>query len=175
MKRDLSLWQFVGFAFTSIGGTLLHFLYEWTNESVLSAPFSGVNESTWEHMKLLYFPLLIYSLIQSAFFKDVVNFWCVKLFGITTGLILIPVLFYTYNGAFGSSPDWLNITIFFISAAVSYLLETWLFKKDFLRCKRPWLAFVIICVIGILFVVFTFITPQIPLFRDPITGGYGLN
>lgn len=175
MKRELSLWQFAGFALSSLGGTLLHFLYDWTNENILIAPFSGVNESTWEHMKLLFFPLFIFALIQSRFFKEYENFWCVKLAGIVTGLVLIPVLFYTYNGVFGKSPDWVNIAIFFISAAAAFLLETRLFKKDCLHCKRPWLAFGSICLIGVLFVVFTFATPQIPLFQDPLTGTYGIS
>jgi peptidoglycan/LPS O-acetylase OafA/YrhL len=95
--------------------------------------------------------------------------------GILTGLALIPVMFYTYNGAFGKSPDWLNITFFFISAAVSFLVETILFYKNKLRCKRARFAFLIICLIGVLFVVFTFATPQIPLFKDPLTGTYGIN
>lgn len=173
-KRDLSLWQFAGFALTALGGTLLHFLYDWTSGNILIAPFSAVNESTWEHMKLLFFPLFIFALIQSRFFKNYENFWCVKLVGILTGLMLIPVLFYTYNGVLGKSPDWVNIAIFFISAAVAFLLETRLFKKNSLRCKRPWLAFAVICLIGVLFAVFTFAAPRIPLFQDPITGTYGI-
>ena len=174
MKRDLSLWQFAGFVLTSLGGTLLHFLYDWTNESVLIAPFSGVNESTWEHIKLLFFPLFAFALIQSRFFKEYESFWCVKLRGIVTGLIMIPVLFYTYNGAFGKSPDWMNIAIFFICAAVAFLLETRLFKKPHLQCKNPWFSFAVICFIGVLFVTFTFLTPQIPLFQDPLTQIYGI-
>lgn len=174
MKRDLSLWQFAGFVVTALGGTLLHFLYDRTNQSLLIAPFSGVNESTWEHMKLLFFPLFIFALIQSRFFKEYESFWCVKLTGIATGLVLIPVLFYTYNGVIGKSPDWINIAIFFISAALAFILETWLFKNDILRCRSPQLAFSAILLIGVLFVLFTFATPQIPLFRDPITGTYGI-
>lgn len=174
MKRNLSLWQFGGFAFTSLVGTLLHYLYDWTGESVLAAPFSGVNESTWEHMKLLYFPLLAFALIQSRFSKDVQNFWCVKLWGTLTGLLLIPALFYTYNGAVGKSPDWLNIAIFFVSGAITFLVEWWLLKKDCTECKRPRLAFGVICAIGVLFFVFTFATPTLPLFKDPATGSYGV-
>ena len=175
MKRNLSLWQFGGFALTTLGGTLLHFLYDWTKQSPLIAPFSGVNESTWEHMKLLYFPLFIFALIQSRFFKEFKNFWCVKLAGILTGLILIPALFYTYNGVIGKSPDWINIVIFFLSAAITFLLEWRFFKTNTLSCKRPRLAFALICLIGVLFVAFTFATPKIPLFQDPLTGTYGLN
>ena len=175
MKRILSLWQLAGFAFTALGGTLLHFLFDWTNKSVLVAPFSAVNESTWEHMKLLFFPMFVFALIESRFFKEHENFWCVKLVGIITGVVLIPILFYTYNGVFGKSSDWINITIFFISAAASFIVETRLFKQNRLECNRPRLAFLLICVIGIMFIIFTFATPQIPLFADPLSDLYGLD
>lgn len=169
MKRDISLWQFGGFAFTSIAGTLLHFLYEWTNENKFAALISGVNESTWEHMKLLFFPLFIFAVVQSYFFKDYKNFWCIKLRGIVMGIIMIPILFYTYNGAIGKSPDWVNIAIFFISAAIVFIFETHLFKKgQKLRCISPKLSFIVICIIGILFMVFTFFTPPLLLFKDPV-------
>ena len=98
MKKSLRIWQLFGFALTSLGGTLLHFLYEWTGGSVLVAPFSGVNESTWEHMKLLFFPMLIFAVVEGLFFREWQGFWWMKLYGILFGLILIPVLFYTYNG-----------------------------------------------------------------------------
>lgn len=175
MKQNVPLWQFAGFSLTTLGGTLLHFLYNWTNGNAVAALVSGVNESTWEHMKLLYFPLFLFALIQSRFFKDVSAFWCVKLAGISTGLVLIPVLFYTYNGAFGKSPDWINITAFFVSAAVAFLLETALFKRESVRCKYPRLAFLALCLIGGLFILFTFFPPTLPLFKDPLTGTYGIN
>ena len=174
MKRSVSLWQFAGFAAVSLGGTLLHFLYEWTNESIFAAPFSGVNESTWEHMKLLFFPLFIFAVVQSFFFKEYKEFWRIKLIGTTIGLVLIPVLFYTYNGAFGKSPDWLNITIFFVSAAAVFILETKLLKSGRVKCPYPRLAFTVLCIIGILFVVFTFSPPHLPIFMDPVTGTYGI-
>ncbi len=173
MKRSIGLWQLMGFAVTSLGGTLLHFLYEWT-DSMLVAPFSGVNESTWEHMKLLFWPMFIFAIIQSFFFKDRKTFWCIKLKGIVLGLCLIPVLFYTYNGVIAQSPDWINIVIFFISAAVAYIYETRQFNNGTKICKSPRIAFSVLCGIAILFVIFTFITPRIGIFKDPLTGTYGI-
>lgn len=178
MKKNIFLWQISGLIFTFLGGVLLHFLYDWTNESILIAPFSGVNESTWEHMKLIYYPMLVYALIQNRFFKESENFWCVKLVGILTGLALIPTLFYTYNGVVGKSPDWINITIFFIATAMAFIVETRLLKNIIKGepswCKNPTVAYALICVIGILFVIFTFAPPKIPLFRDPVSGSYGV-
>ena len=167
MKRNTYAWSLFGFIFTAISGILLHFLYEWTNESCFAAIFSSISESTWEHMKLMYFPLLVFALLQSFFFDEYKSFWCVKLIGIMAGLLLIPVLFYTYNGAIGKSPDWFNIAIFFISAATVFLLESTLLEKDHNHCK-PWLAILIICAIGTLFAVFTFKVPNLPIFMDPL-------
>lgn len=174
MKQRSILWQAAGFAAVTFCGTILHFLYDWTGGNILVSPFSGVNESTWEHMKLLFWPLFLFALVQRLFFKDQENYWCVKLAEILLGLVLIPVLFYTYNGMFGKSPDWINIAIFYITALLVFLFEWWAFKRDWLPCKRPRLAFATICLIGVLFVVFTFATPQIPLFQDPLTGTYGV-
>ena len=152
----------------------MHFLYEWTNESLLVAPFSGINESTWEHMKLLFFPMFVFALFEGLTIRQSENFWCVKLVGSLSGLILIPTLFYTYNGAIGKSPDWLNITIFFISAAAAIGLETRLFEKGKMRCKLSWLPFFAMLLIGVLFFVFTFFPPRLPIFRDPLNGTFGM-
>ena len=166
MKHDTSLWGFAGFSLTSLVGTLLHFLYDWTGGSLLAAPVSGVNESTWEHMKLLYVPLLAFALVQRRTFRDVPSFWCVKLRGTVTGLVLIPVLFYTLNGAFGKTPDAVNISIFFVAAAVTFLLETRLLRRG-TPCRFPRLAVAALVLIGVLFFVFTFWPPNLPLFIDP--------
>ena len=174
MRRSIGLWQMLGFGITSLGGTLLHFLYEWLGDAIWVAPFSGVNESTWEHMKLLFWPMFVFAIVQSFFFRERDAFWCVKLRGILLGIVTIPVLFYTYNGVIGKSPDWLNITIFFISAALAYLYETKLFNTDKVKCKHPKLAIATLCLIALLFVLFTFRTPEIGIFRDPLTGTYGI-
>jgi cell division protein FtsW (lipid II flippase) len=174
MKRSIKLAQFLGFAVVSLGGTILHFLYEWLGKAVWIAPLSGVNESTWEHMKLLFWPAFIYAIAQSFYFKDRKDFWCVKLRGILLGLILIPVIFYTYNGAVGRSPDWLNIAIFFVAAAAAFIYEARLFQAEQPRCRSPKGALAVLVGIAVLFVVFTFATPEIGIFRDPLSGTYGM-
>ena len=167
MKRSIGLWQLMGFAATSLAGTLLHFLYDWTGGAVWASLFSSVNESTWEHMKLLFWPMLAFAVAESFFFKERKAFWCVKVKGIMLGLVLIPVIFYTYNGVVGKSPDWLNISIFFISAAAAYLYETRLFNNKTVVCRSPRLAAAVLCAMALLFVIFTFITPSRAIFKDP--------
>ena len=174
MKGSIKRWQIIGFLVTSIVGTLLHFLYEWLGEAAWIAPFSGVNESTWEHMKLLFWSMFLFSIVQSFFFKDRKDFWYVKLKGILLGLALIPIIFYTYNGAIGKSPSWFNIAIFFITTAIVYIYETKEFNKNKMKFISPKLAIPLLSAIALLFVAFTFKTPELEIFRDPISGGYGI-
>ena len=174
MKRDVLWWQAAGFAATAVGGTLLHFLYEWSGKSLWVAPFAAVNESTWEHTKLLYFPAMVFALVQSFFFRDYPHFWWVKLAGTALGLFLIPALFYLYNGAVGPSPDWLNISFFFLSVAGVFLLEWTLFGQGGSSPGHPCIPQGILLAFGVLFAVLTFATPHLPLFRDPLTGTYGI-
>ncbi len=174
MKKQIGPWQLLGFAVTALGGTLLHFLYDWLGEAVWIAPISGINESTWEHMKILFWPMFIFAVVESFFFRERKDFWCVKLKGILLGIILIPVLFYTYNGAIAKSPDWLNIAIFFISAAAAYIYETRQFNNETTVCRYKKLSIFILLVIAFLFVLFTFRAPEIGIFKDPLTGSYGI-
>jgi hypothetical protein len=175
MKKPFIVWQTVGFVFVSVLGTLLHFLYDWANQSTVAGLFSAVNESIWEHMKLLYVPTVAFAIFESRVLKETSeNFWCVKLIGLLLGLFVIPVIYYTYTGILGVSADWFNIAIFFIAVAVGFGVELLIFNKE-ATCKisKP-AAILAIAFIGFAFLVFTFSPPKIPLFQDPINGTFGI-
>lgn len=172
MKRKIPFWQMAGFVFTGILGTFLHFLFDLTGGSVAAALISAVNESIFEHIKLLFYPMMAFALLEYFLWgKKIPGFWCVQLWGVLLGLCLIPILYYTYTGIGGISIDWVNIAIFFLSAAAAYRLQAWLFTRS---CKlRPWVAVGLLCLLTVIFTVLTFWPPHIPLFQDPITGAYG--
>lgn len=174
MGKSIPGWQVAGFLFTSVLGTLLHFLFDFSGQQVLAALFSAVNESIWEHMKLIFYPMVLFAFLESRYIgKTTGAFWCIKLTGILLGLALIPVLYYTYTGIFGVSLSVLNIAIFFLAAGVAYWVETVLFLRD-VSCRiSPRAVFCLLLLIGAVFVLFTFFPPQIPFFEDPITGTYG--
>ena len=173
MKKTITFWQLLGFAVTSVSGTLLHFLYDWLGRSALIAPFSAVNESTWEHMKILYWPMFIFAIVQAFYFKDKNHYWAIKLKGILLGLILIPFLFYSYNYFIGKSPDWVNISIFFLAAAAAYFYEAICFKKAPRSFGYPKICINLLCFIGAFFIITTFFPLELEIFRDPTTGLYG--
>jgi len=174
MKQSIPHWQIAGFLFTSVLGTFLHFLFELTGGSVFAALFSAVNESIWEHMKLIFYPMVLFALIEyRAWGKEVPDFWCTKLCGILLGLALIPLIYYVYTGILGVNADWFNVTIFFIAAAAAYYLETKMFMSGFSCRLGGKIAVAALCLIALIFTQLTFFPPRIPFFQDPLTGTYG--
>ncbi len=173
MKRSIPLLQLVGFLFTVLVGSLLHFVFGWSGGSRLAALFGNVNESTFEHMKLFFFPAFLFALFERRYFREDGAYWCVKLRGILYGLVLIPVLFYTLNGAFGKTLDWVNIAVFFLAAAGAFWWETRRFRHGDAPCRSGGAAITLLWGMAVLFWIWTFFPPKIPLFQDPVTGGYG--
>ena len=174
MKKEIPGWQLAGFVFTGVVGTLLHFAFDWTGGNAVAGLFSAVNESIWEHLKLLYYPMLLFALAEwFSWGKTDANFWCIKLLGILLGMGTIVSVYYTYTGALGVKADWFNIALFFLAAGLSYWVETKLFARN-VSCpvsSKWWVSILVLLVAA--FFLFTFYPPKIPLFQDPTTGTYG--
>ena len=176
MGGRVARWQLGGFLFVCAAGTALHFLYQWSGESVAAAPFAAVNESVWEHMKLLFWPMLLWAGAERAVLGGYSRgFWPAKALGTLLGLALIPALYYTYTGALDVSVMWVDIAIFFVAAAAAFLAETRMLARDW-RCRggARASALVLLLLLSAAFVLCTFVPPRVPLFRDPLTGFYGL-
>lgn len=176
MRKQLFFWELAGFLVTGALGVLLHFVYEWSGGSQVAAAFSAVNESTWEHMKLLFFPLFLFSVVQVCVMgRNYPNFLAVRAVSILTGLVLIPVLFYTYTGVLGRSVDWVNIALFFLAALGAFLLDFRLLRRS--RLSAPWqqiLGLAVLWALAFCFVWCTFHPVELALWRDPVTGGFGV-
>lgn len=174
MHQMIPFWQMAGFIFTSVLGTMLHFLFDWSGQNIIAAFFSTINESIWEHMKLIYYPMFLFGWIEYLLWgKEYKQFWCVKLMGMLLALGLIPTIFYVYTGILGKTADWFNIAIFFISAGAAFWLESRLLLNK-VQCGVPRkISIILIFLIGLLFMVLTFYPPHIPLFQDPINQNYG--
>ena len=69
MQRNctqIKKWEIVEFIFIAIVGTLLHFVYDWSGQNPAVGIIAPVSESTWEHLKLLFMPALLFTLIGEA-------------------------------------------------------------------------------------------------------------
>ena len=113
----------LGILWTLVLGTLSHFFYQWSHENMLVGLFSPVNESVWEHLKLLFFPALTYMFIeQKAMGKAMPGLFGKNLLGIFAGLLVMPLLFYGYTAFSGKSILWVDIGIFCVCVLLTFLL-----------------------------------------------------
>ena len=172
-KNHILIFEIVSTIFIMILGTLLHFTYEWSNNNVLVGTFSAINESTWEHLKLLFFPMLITTIIGYFIFQDTFpNFLCSKTIGIISAMLFTVIFFYTYTGIIGTNYAFLNILTFILSVIigeyVAYILTINNFTFNKIFCVS------ILILLTVSFFIFTFNPPKINLFKDPINGSYGI-
>lgn len=176
MAKRLFFWELAGFVLVGAAGTALHFFYEWSGGSVFAAAFSAVNESTWEHMKLLFVPLFLFSVVQVCFLgRNYPNFLAVRTVSTLAGLTLIPTLFYTYAGVLGRTVNWVNIAIFFAADGGAFLLDGWLLRRG--RLSQPWqqlLGLLVLWALAFCFVWCTFHPGPLALWQDPVTGRFGI-
>lgn len=149
--------------FIITAGTLSHFLYEWTGNAFF-ALICPVNESVWEHLKLLFFPFLLWSLWCYIRRKtDASLYFYSRLFAVLCGMLSIVTLFYTYTGIIGQHFLVLDILIFIIGTIITLHLIP-MFTKYFSFLPSPTVIYAAWIALILCFFVFTCFPPNIPLF-----------
>ena len=173
--RRISYYELVGVFFIIMLGSIFHFAFEWSGGQEIVGFFSAVNESVWEHLKIGYWPAVLFALIEYRYLQRLTdNFLFAKTVGIYLIPIVITVLFYSYTAITGESILAVDILTFILAVIVgqlaSYKLMIW--KKLPHSFNRA--SLIALIILGVVFVVFTYYPPRLNIFQDPITGKYGI-
>ncbi len=165
---QLTKWEIFGWIWTTVIGVLLHFAYEWLGGGRIVAVFAAVNESTWEHLKLLFVPEALYSILEyrKIGYQYPGLLW-ERTKAILLGMAAIVVGFYTYSGVLGRNIPVLDIGLFFVGAAVT----GWFVVKREASAQKEGkrnLAAAVLAVVMLCFAVFTFWPGRIGIFEDPV-------
>ena len=165
--KSLKIYFAAGVIFSAVLGTLSHFFYEWSGQNPVVALFSPVNESTWEHMKLVFFPILVWSLLLPAGIrKEFPAMQCAILIGGLLGTWLVPLFFYTYSGILGRNIAFIDISIFYICVLAAFCLARKLQASDQTSKLCPFICLFTLVMLFAFF-LFTFAPLDIGLFAEP--------
>jgi ABC-type cobalamin transport system permease subunit len=167
--------EILGIFFISLLGSFLHFTFVLANKFWLVGTFSAVNESTWEHLKLAVVPSILWMILENKFFKlKANNFLFAKSIGIYLMPILIIVLFYSYTAILGYNLLFFDISTFIIAVIIGQIVsyKIMLFREFSEKSGSVWVLALVILFLA--FVIFTFYPPHNFLFRDPVSGLYGI-
>ncbi|MCJ7788818.1 MAG: DUF6512 family protein [Candidatus Atribacteria bacterium] len=173
-KRLILIWEISCTLFVIFFGSMLHFIYGWTNHLSVIGLFAPVNESVWEHLKLGFWSLTIFSIPEYFLIgKKVKNFFIAKLAGVFALEIVIVVIFYIYTSILGKDLLAMDIGSYVAGAIVCQIIAMQIFIKTKQSNQGNAFAIAGIVAIALIFMLFTYITPRIPIFKDKNTGEYG--
>lgn len=174
-KKPVLTYEMIGMLFIILLGSLLHFTFEWSSYQLIVGVFSAVNESVWEHLKLGFWPALLYVIIEYRLIKrETNNFFLAKTVGVYMIPIIITATFYSYTAVTGESIFLIDILSFIVAVVIGQLTSYKLLTYKKLSDKYQKISLTALSLLGIAFIIFTFYPPHLPIFQDPISGDYGI-
>ena len=155
----------------------LHFAYEFSGNNSIVGIFTPVNESIWEHLKLAMYPTTLWYIIYFLIFKNNHSLDIKSLFAQCTSSTLISIIivvtfYYTYTGALGIHSLILDILSLVLGTSLGQTFSFIYFSKHAVTNINIYIALYVI--MAVLFTLFTFIPPKLPIFLDPETKTYGI-
>lgn len=167
--------ELVGIVVIFLAGSAFHFIYEWTGYWKPMAFIGAVNESTWEHLKLAFWPGLLYALMEYPLIENEVNnVWLGKCIGLFMMSFLIVIIFYGYTAITGRNYLVADISTFFVAVALGQLSAYLIMTAPPMKALTQWLGILGLITQTVCFSLFTYFPPKTFLFRDPHTHQYGI-
>lgn len=176
MKSKLFKFELLGFVFCCILGTLSHFFYDWSGQNIIVGMFCPVNESVWEHLKLIYTPYFLWAIAEYFILGEKkINLFFSKFTGAISGMLTILFIHYTYTGATGNESMIADIISFFAGVAAAFIISYTIIKNTkYKGMASEIISLLLLIVTGGIFILFTFSPPLIPMFEDAVTKTYGI-
>ncbi|WP_077366995.1 DUF6512 family protein [Anaerosalibacter sp. Marseille-P3206] len=173
-RKKVNKWEYFGILWIIIVGLLLHFTYKWSNNSMIVGIFSPVNESVWEHLKLGYWSLILFSILEYPFINRYIDsFFLGKALGIITLEAVIIIIFYSYTAIIKKNILWVDVSAYFVGTILCQLVSKSIIKKRVSKVAEI-IGLILLILIGFVLIYFTFYPPKLPIFMDPITKTYGI-
>lgn len=174
MRASAATWGLFGIPFIIVSGSALHFVFGWSGHWKPVAIVAAVNESVWEHLKLAFWPGLLWAFLESwSVRSNAGRFWAAKGLALVVAPLLIVSLFYGYTSFIGRNWLTLDITIFVIAVAGSQLISIWLLQSQALdKLRHMGIGALIIQLTA--FSTFTYFPPPFSIFEDTRNGMRGI-
>lgn len=163
----LSRWELLfGVIIISGIGIFLHYAYELSNNNQFVALIAPINESIWEHLKMAFYGMIIYALIEYIFIgKEQKNFIFAKAFTSLLACFLLAALYYGYT-SFLDPQLYLDIIIFVVAILITQLFSYAIMKSKFHFYGINYISIIIIFLSTFVFCSYTYEAPQDEIFTE---------
>jgi hypothetical protein len=163
-----------GILFIFLAGAALHFVFKLSGDLRPIAIIAAVNESVWEHLKIGFWPALIWAIIELfAFGIRAKNFLFAKGFAFILSALLITGIYYITKAA-GIESLPVDIFNFFVSIVIAQIISYRLIlvQKGYKVLNVIGVLLIAACIAA--FSILSYYPPHNPIFLDPVSKGYGI-
>ena len=164
---------------TILLGIFMHFAYELSNENILVGFLTPVNESVWEHLKLLFIPFTLFGIAFYFYTKGKFsNMFLTTVFGNVAGMFVIVTLHYLGTLIFGQTNMIYGIIIYALGVITAYVtLYLGIYNLEFAEetADSKTLAVCTLALMFTLFILNTFYPIKLNITKDPVTKTYGIH
>jgi hypothetical protein len=166
--------ELAGIVFIVFLGSFLHFTFELSGNNPVVALFSAVNESVWEHLKLAFWPAVMYIIIELVYIRSPPSsFFPAKAISILSMPTLIVIMYYL-SKLFVEESLVIDIFIFVLAVVIGQALSIKLMSTEAFPRTLTLSAWALVFVLAFAFMYFTFYPPHVSPFQDPASSGYGI-
>lgn len=166
--------EVIGAIFIIVIGCISHFLYDWSNHNKIVAYFTAVNESTWEHLKLVIAPTFLWLVVEYHFYFDNPNLFFARFISLILMLLIIPIIFYSYTYFTKKSILFIDISSFIISIIIGQFVFSKLININASNSLLNHIGIIGLVIIFFAYIMNTYAPQKNFLQKDPITNKYGI-
>ena len=175
MNHAILKWEAAGIPFTVLIGLALHYAFALSGYWPPLALVAAVNESVWEHLKPVFWPSLLWALLEYFVLRlGVQNFWAAKGLALLVAPTVIVIIFYGYTSLLGRNVLALDIATFVIAIVIGQLSSALLVKSEL---KFDWVRStggILLAIQLAAYSSFTFYPPAFGVFEDSRNGIRGI-
>lgn len=147
-------------------GTLLHFAYDVSNNNLFIGLFAPVNESVWEHLKLVVVPIILFTIITFVIKKEDIFLSSALAIILSSSFILFIHYLFKNLGIKNMTVDILSYII------AMFIAFYYISVTNFKNTKT--IGIILLTLILLILPLFTLKPPKLQLFLDETTNTYGI-
>ncbi len=170
----LKKWKIISCIGIFLLSVLFHFIYDWF-PNFFTSLFSPVNESIWEHNKIIVGSFLIWAIIEKIYYKKRANVIFAESISSLVCMLLVMLIFTPIYLYILKTNDNMILTfaIYIIAIIISQIVSYNLLKQNH-NSKLEELGTILFATFILINIIFTYYPPHVALFYDFTNKIYGI-
>ena len=182
-RTKLLLWELGCVFWICFAGSSLHFAFELSDYWTPMALVAAVNESVWEHLKIYFWPGLVFVLVQYTYTRHYANnYWLGKVVALAVTPVTIICMYHGYTAyamsAYGETSIGPMLMIMFLGVLAGQLCSWRILASEPYEWAVPRYVAAGYATLVLMFSAFTFFPPKVFLFENffcyEYTAEYGI-